>query len=98
MTVYVRALKLLKKHGRTVAGRIHVDAEDLALLPHQKGKPLVGALAGLWSRRSFQQRYRIISRIDAPSLAVEVLFAGIRREGSRQDVYEIAARTFRKTT
>ena len=93
---YVRALTLIKRHGRTIAGRVHVDAEDLALLPDQKGKPLVGALAGLWSRRSSRQRYRIIYRIDKHALVVEVLFAGIRREGSRQDVYQIAERTFRK--
>ncbi|MFH0800030.1 MAG: type II toxin-antitoxin system RelE/ParE family toxin [Pseudomonadota bacterium] len=82
-----KALAILKRHDRSIVDALLVKAEDLAFMPDKKGKPLVGALAGLRSRRAVGGRYRIIYRIDETSLIVEVIFVGIRREGSGQDVY-----------
>lgn len=82
-----KALAILKRHDKSVVDAILVKAEDLAFMPEKKGKPLVGELAGLYTRRAVGGRYRIIYRIDENAQCVEVIFAGIRKEGSRQDVY-----------
>ena len=60
--------------------------------PETQGNALRGDLAGLMSVRAAGQRYRVIYRVDEPSAKVVVLLAGIRREGSRQDVYALAQR------
>jgi mRNA-degrading endonuclease RelE of RelBE toxin-antitoxin system len=85
---YTAALRSIKRHGRSIIEEIQDKAEDLALFPEKKGKPLVKTLAGLWSRRAYHQRYRIIYRINEEELTVEILYAGIRKAGSRDDVYE----------
>ena len=92
---YLKALKAIKRHSRAIAENIQDNAEGLALFPEKKGKPLVKVLAGLWSRRAYHQRYRIIYRIKKEGSIVEVLFAGIRKAGSRQDVYELAKKILR---
>lgn len=91
-----KILAILKRHDRRIAEAILLKAEDLAFMPDKKGKPLIGALAGLRSRRACGGRYRIIYRIDNDSLTVEVIFLGIRKEGSRDDVYEQTKRALTK--
>lgn len=85
---YIQALRSIKRHGRSIIEEIQDKAEDLALFPEKKGKPLVKTLAGLWSRRVYQQRYRIIYQINEENLTVDVIYTGIRKAGSRDDVYE----------
>ncbi len=65
--------------------------------PEKQGEPLSGNLDGYHSIRAANERYRIIYRIkddeaaanepqaDEPVVSVE--FIGIRREGSKSDVY-----------
>ena len=54
--------------------------------PDRQGEPLSGNLEGYRSVRAANERYRIIYRIkDADTVSVE--FIGIRREGSKSDVY-----------
>lgn len=84
---YVDALGSLKKHGLDVVTKIQDEAEGLSNLPEIKGKPLVKDLAGLWSKKVYRGRYRIIYSIERTTETVVILFAGIRKEGSKDDVY-----------
>lgn len=60
--------------------------------PGKQGKNLRGWLAGFRSIRTAGQRYRVVYRIDEGSKRVLVYMVGIRKEGSRQDVYALAER------
>ena len=60
--------------------------------PEKQGEPLSGNLEGYRSIRAANERYRIIYRIknvepEDKDLVVSVEFVGIRREGSKLDVY-----------
>ena len=66
--------------------------EQLAESPEQQGKPLRGDLAGYRSIRSIGQRYRIIYQILEDQVLVIVVAIGRRKEGDRQDVYELASK------
>jgi mRNA interferase RelE/StbE len=71
-----------------------IDALDHE--PVQQGNSLRGDLAGLLSVRAAGQRYRVIYGIDEAEKQVLVYLVGIRREGSRQDIYELAQRLVRR--
>ena len=58
--------------------------------PEKQGKPLRGWLAGFLSVRAAGQRYRVVYRVEAARKRVLVYMIGIRREGSRRDVYALA--------
>jgi mRNA interferase RelE/StbE len=58
--------------------------------PEKQGKPLRGWLAGFRSIRAAGQRYRVVYRIDVVQKQVVVYMVGMRKEGSRRDVYELA--------
>jgi len=60
--------------------------------PGKLGKPLRGWLAGFMSTRAAGQRYRVVYRIDDEEKRVIVYMVGIRKEGSRRDVYALAER------
>jgi mRNA interferase RelE/StbE len=68
-------------------------AEKLADEPETQGKALLGELAGLRSLRASGQRYRILYRVERGR--VLVLAVGIRKEGDRRDIYELARKLFR---
>ena len=76
---------------RLLAERIDGLAHD----PEQQGKPLRGELAGLRSLRAVGQRYRILYRVEAELVRVLVVGMGLRREGSRKDIYVLAKKLFR---
>ena len=57
--------------------------------PKKQGKKLVKDLSGFLSVHA-AGRYRIIYKIDKPTVIVYVLAAGIRKEGDRKDIYKIA--------
>jgi mRNA interferase RelE/StbE len=63
--------------------------------PELQGKPLGDDLAGYRSMRAVGQRYRIIYRVERTTVKVVVVAAGIRKEGSREDIYALAKRLFR---
>ncbi|OGN90300.1 MAG: hypothetical protein A2Z74_03615 [Chloroflexi bacterium RBG_13_46_9] len=67
-----------------------IDALDKE--PEKQGKPLRGWLAGFMSIRAAGQRYRVVFRIETDKKLVSVYMVGIRKEGSRRDVYALAAR------
>ena len=64
--------------------------EDLKHEPEKKGKPMVGDLAGFRSRRVAGQRYRVLYRMESSTVTVYVVAAGIRKEGSKTDIYSLA--------
>jgi len=63
--------------------------EALEKAPEKQGKALVKNLAGLRSIHA-AGRYRVIYKLDNTSHIVWVLVAGIRKEGDRKDIYEVA--------
>ena len=76
-------------HRRAVLERIQRLATD----PEKQGKPLMGPLRG--HRSIHVSRFRVIYRVVRSRVEVIVLAAGIRKEGSRDDVYELARRLVR---
>jgi mRNA interferase RelE/StbE len=57
--------------------------------PDKQGKKLVKDLSGFRSVHA-AGRYRIIYKIDKKTVIIYVLAAGIRKEGDKKDIYEIA--------
>jgi len=70
-------------------------AEKLADEPERQGKALLGELMGLRSLRSSGQRYRIIYKVNRGRVLVLIVAVGIRKQGSRRDVYELAQKLLR---
>ena len=83
-------LALIKKIGdkkteRTILARI----EKLSDEPQKQGKTLVRDLSGFRSVHAVG-RYRIVYRIEERDVIVYVLAVGIRKEGDKKDIYQIA--------
>lgn len=70
-------------------------AKQLESEPEKQGKPLLGELAGLRSVRAAGQRYRILYRVERNRVIVLVVAVGIRKEGSRRDIYSLAKKLLR---
>lgn len=60
--------------------------------PEKQGKALTEELAGFRSVRAVGQRYRIIYRVVESKVIVYIVLVGLRQEGAKKDVYEIARR------
>jgi len=90
------ALKQLQdiKDNR-VRNNLFERIEELAKDPENQGKPLRNELSGLRSVRAIGQRYRIIFRVERERVIVIVVALGIRKDGDRSDIYQIAARLMR---
>jgi mRNA interferase RelE/StbE len=80
---------------RRVREQIVERAGTLSDEPEKQGKALLGELAGLRSLRASGQRYRIIYKVERGRVLVLIVAVGIRKQGSRRDVYELAQRLFR---
>jgi mRNA interferase RelE/StbE len=78
-----------------VRGKLFERIEQLEDDPESQGKPLKNELAGLRSVRAIGQRHRIIYRTENEKVIVFVVAVGLRRQGDRSDIYEIAARLLR---
>lgn len=90
------ALEMLRAiRDRRVREKIVAVIDRLAEEPEKQGKALVGELAGYRSVRAVGQRYRIIYRLIDDRIVVCVVAVGIRRDGSRKDVYALARKLFR---
>lgn len=76
---------------RLLASRIDALAEE----PEKQGKALTGELATLRSVRAAGQRYRILYRVEAERVVVLVVALGLRKEGDRKDIYELARKLLR---
>ena len=85
------AERLLDKIGdRRIRTSIVDRIDHLAYDPDKQGKPLRGELAGYRSIRAASQRYRILYNLEAKQFIITVVILGIRRDGDKNDVYEIA--------
>ena len=69
--------------------------DGLANEPDKQGKPLTGELHGVRSLRAVGQRYRILYRLERQRVVVLVVAVGIRKEGSKDDVYSVARKLLR---
>jgi mRNA interferase RelE/StbE len=85
------ALKMIKgiSDART-RSRIAEVIDRLAEDPDRQGKPLVAELSGFRSIRAVGQRYRIIYKIIKKQVVVVIVAAGIRKEGHKKDIYQLA--------
>jgi mRNA interferase RelE/StbE len=86
---------VLKIADRRIQEKLLERMTALAADPELQGKPLGDDLAGYRSVRAVGQRYRIIYRVERSEVVVMVVAAGIRKEGSREDVYRVAAKLIR---
>jgi mRNA interferase RelE/StbE len=80
---------------RGVREQIVGRAEKLIDEPEKQGKALLGELAGLRSLRASGQRYRIIFKVERARVLVLIVAVGIRKQGSRRDIYKLAQKLFR---
>ena len=74
--------------ARQIANRIRGLHES----PEQQGRALWGELSGHRRVRAASGRYRVVYRVSRDRLEVTVVAVGIRREGSKRDVYRLACR------
>ncbi len=85
------AFKLLKEiSDRRIRQKISDRIDKLKESPEMQGKPLLGELEGYYSVREVGQRYRIIYAIEQAQVTVIIVALGIRKDGSKQDVYALA--------
>jgi mRNA interferase RelE/StbE len=80
---------------RRVREKLASTIDGLESDPELRGKPLDEDLAGYRSIRAVGQRYRIIYRVERSTVVVVVVAAGIRKEGSHEDVYRVASKLIR---
>jgi mRNA interferase RelE/StbE len=93
------ARRLLEKvRDQRMRNLIDKVISKLAYDPDKQGKPMSGKLVGHRSIRAVGQRFRILYRLDRGSVRVLVVMVGLRREGSRDDVYAEAERLFDQGT
>ena len=90
------ALKLLSDiSDRRIREKIGAAIDRLTEDPEKQGKALLGELAGFRSIRAAQQRYRIIYQIRGNDIVVVIVAVGIRRDGAKDDIYNLAKKLFR---
>ncbi len=75
-----------------IVRRIDALAEE----PEKLAKSLRGLLAGFKSTRAAGQRFRVVFRVDEKKESVIVYLVGMRKEGSRHDIYQLAERLVRR--
>ena len=69
--------------------------DRLAEEPEKQGKAMLGELAGFRSIRAVGQRYRIIYTVKNEEIIVIVVAVGIRRDGARDDIYNLTKKLLR---
>src|SRR5579859_1712268 len=89
-----------KKHLATIRDRrvqegLKTSLRRLEYEPEKQGKPLADELAGYRSLRAVGQRYRIIYKVNENMVSVYVVALGIRKQGDKKDVYELAKKLAR---
>jgi mRNA interferase RelE/StbE len=85
------AVKMLAEiSDRRIQEKIRDRIDALAEDPEKQGKPLLGELTGYRSTRAAGQRSRIIYRVERNKVLVLVVALGIRKEGDKKDIYELA--------
>jgi mRNA interferase RelE/StbE len=80
---------------RRVKEKIRERIDKLAQEPLKQGKPLGAELTDLYSVRAAGQRYRVIYSLDGEKIIILIVGVGIRREGSKSDIYALAKKLMR---
>lgn len=80
---------------RRIREKIRDRIDGLAKDPEKQGKALIEELAGYRSLREAGQRYRIIYKVEEEKIVVLVVAVGIRKEGSKRDIYSLAKKLLR---
>ena len=80
---------------RRIRQQLFDTSKRLEADPEKQGKALREDLMGFRSLRVIGQRYRLVYSILPNSRIVHVVAAGLRHEGSREDVYELAQKIVR---
>ena len=80
---------------RRIREKIITVIDRLAEEPERQGKAMVGELAGFRSIRAVSQRYRIIYTVKGGEIVVVVVEVGIRRDGARDDIYNLTKKLLR---
>ena len=94
--ITLQSRKMLKSiSDRRVREKILERIDGLAHEPEKQGKPLIEDLAGYRSLRAVGQRYRIIYRVEQERIIVVVMVVGLRKQGSRSDIYQLAKKLLR---
>ena len=75
----------------SISRRINALEND----PERQGKPLSDELTGYRSIRAVGQRYRILYKLEAEQVIVVVVALGMRKQGDKKDVYELAKKLAR---
>lgn len=87
----LRSLREIRKsRGAKAIRQVQGLIERLSEQPRERGKPLKGALKGLYSIRS--GRFRVIYTIEDERLSVYEAAAGWRVNGDKKDVYAVVRR------
>lgn len=95
LTVGARRM-LTEVNDRRVHRLLVERIEKLAVEPEKQGKPLVDELAGYRGVRAVGQRYRIVYTILQAEVVVMIVLVGLRKHGSKKDVYEVARKLIRQ--
>ena len=97
-TIKIAPLALEMLNGisdRRVRAKIVETIDRLADEPEKQGKPLISELAGFRSLRAVGQRYRMIYKVEGHEVVVFIVAVGIRKKGSKDDIYQLARKLLR---
>ena len=90
------ALKLMSDiSDRRIREKIGAVIDRLTEDPEKQGKALLGELSGFRSIRAVGQRYRIIYQVRGTDIVVVIVAVGLRRDGAKDDIYNLAKKLFR---
>ncbi len=87
--------QLAEIKDRRIRESVGKRINDLEYEPELQGKPLIEELGGYRSVRAVSQRYRIIYKVDDELVTVLVVTLGIRKDGDKKDVYQLAKKLIR---
>ena len=80
---------------KRIQAKIIERGEELTVEPEKQGKALIDDLTGFRSVRAVGQRYRILYKIENEKIMVFIVAVGIRKEGSKSDIYKLAKKLLR---
>jgi mRNA interferase RelE/StbE len=80
---------------RRVLQKIQKRIDGLAEEPEKQGRALVEELERYRSLRAVGQRYRIVYAVERERVIVYIVAVGLRRQGSRSDIYQLAEKLLR---
>jgi mRNA interferase RelE/StbE len=90
------AMKLLSEiSDKRIREKIGAVIDRLVEDPEKQGKALLGELAGFRSIRAVGQRYRVIYKVTSEEILVVIVAVGIRKDGAKNDIYNLAKKLFR---